>query len=242
MRVLVITAHPHYAGTFCAGTIYNHTQPGDDVFVASLTDGDLMTNMVSREELAEINKRDMREAAKVLGVKEVRFLGFQDGEVENNLDVKIALNNTIRELKPDIALTHWYQSTLPDFKATGEATIDALFCALLVSGRWAEKLPSHWTSKAYAFQDPGLSVGFKPTVFIDISESIEAKVRAIDCFMIHCEANYGGDIERFRSSIISANEYWALEAGFTRGVEYVEPYMQIDIHERHNRAVKFLPD
>jgi N-acetylglucosamine malate deacetylase 1 len=234
LRILVITAHPHYAGTNCAGTLYNHTSRGDEVYVVSLSSGDLMTDRVTRAELAKINQADMEASAAILGIKETRILGFQDGEIENTLDVRIALNRVIRELKPDTVFTHWYpNSTIPDFKYTGEVVVDAMFCALLVSGRWVEELPSHWTTRAYGFEEPMLTSDYQPSVFVDITDVLDTKIKSIDCFAIHCESNYGGDYELFRSSYLGPNRYWGMHAGVT----YAESFQQIKTHEVQYKAV-----
>jgi LmbE family N-acetylglucosaminyl deacetylase len=91
MRLLFITAHPHYAGTYCAGTVLNHTQRGDEVYVVSLTAGELMTNRVSPKELAGINCRDMEASAAILGIKEARILGFPDAGIANSHEVRMAV-------------------------------------------------------------------------------------------------------------------------------------------------------
>jgi LmbE family N-acetylglucosaminyl deacetylase len=139
-------------------------------------------------------------------------------------------------VKPEIIITHWPNDTLSDLRETGMAAIDAAFNALLVAGKWMERLPSHWTSKMYGFQHPGLSVGFKPTTFVDISDVIETKIKALDCFKLQIEANYGNDIEKWRSFVLGPNRYWGLESG----VIYAEPFGQLEIHEVHNKAVRFL--
>jgi LmbE family N-acetylglucosaminyl deacetylase len=235
LRILVITAHPHYAGTNCAGTLFNHASRGDEVYVVSLTAGDLMTDRVTRAELAKINQADMEASADILGFKETRILGFQDGEVENVLEVRIALNRVIRELKPDTVFTHWYpNSTIPDFKYTGEVVVDAMFCALLVSGRWVEELPSHWTSRAYGFEEPALTSDYAPNVFVDITDVIETKTKSIDCFAIHCESNFGGDFDLFHSAYLGPNRYWGIHSGVT----YAESFQQIKTHEVQYKAVK----
>jgi LmbE family N-acetylglucosaminyl deacetylase len=235
VRILVITAHPHYAGTNCAGTLYNHTSRGDEVYVVSLSSGDLMTDRVTRAELAKINQADMEASAEILGFKETRILGFQDGEIMNTLEVRIALNGVIRELQPDVVFTHWYpDSTIPDFKYTGEIVVDAMFSALLVSGRWVEERPSHWTSRAYGFEEPALTDKFEPNVFVDISGVLDVKLRSIDCFAIHCESNFGGDLELFHSSYLGPNRYWGIHSG----VHYAEPYQQIKTHEVQYKAVR----
>ena len=237
MRVLTITAHPHYAGSNIAGTLYKHVQRGDDVYVVSLTAGDLMTDRVTRAELARINQRDMEASAALLGIKETRILGFQDGEIMNTLDVRIALNRVIREIKPDVVITHWYpNSTIPDFKYTGEIVVDALFSALLVSGRWVEELKSHWTSRAYGFEEPALTVGFDPTLFVDITDVVDVKLKAADCFAIHCESNFGGDYEKFHSSFMGPARYWGIHSG----VLYAEAFQQIKTHEVMVKAVPHL--
>lgn len=237
MKLLTITAHPHYAGMNIAGTLYKHAQRGDEIHVVSLTAGDLMTNRVTRAELARINKRDLESAASLLGFKEVRVLGFQDGEVMNNLDVRIALNRAIREVKPDVVFTHWYPNcTIPDFKYTGEVVMDSIFTALLVSGRWVEELPSHWTSRAYAFDEPALAADFNPSHLVDISDVIEMKLKAIDCFQIHCDSNFGGDAEKFHSFYLGPARYWGIKAG----VLYAEPFQQLKTHEVHLKAYNHL--
>jgi LmbE family N-acetylglucosaminyl deacetylase len=237
MRVMAITAHPHYSGANIAGTLYKHAQRGDEVFVVSMTAGDLMTTLVTKEELAKINKRDMENAAAILGIKEFRILGYQDGEVANTLEVRVALNRVIRELKPDVVLTHWYPgNTLPDFKYTGDAVQDAIFCALLVQGRWAAELPSHWTSRAYAFEEPCLTVGFEPTTYVDVTNVLDVKLKSIDCFAIHCEANYGGDYEKFHSSYLGP----ARLHGMHSGVVYAEAFQQLKTHEVHTKALDYL--
>jgi LmbE family N-acetylglucosaminyl deacetylase len=237
VKLLVITAHPHYAGTTCAGTLYKHAQRGDDVSVVSLTSGDLMTDRVSRAELAKINVRDMEASAALLGIRETRVLNWQDGEIMNQLDIRIELNEIIRELKPDSILTHWYPgSTIPDFKYTGELVVDAMFSSLLVSGRWTDQLGSHWTSRAYGFEEPALTLGFSPDTFVDASDVIDVKRKSIECFAIHCDSNFGGDMDLFISSYLGANRYWGAKCGAV----YAEAFQSIRTHEVHFQPSGYL--
>ncbi|HHW47581.1 MAG TPA: PIG-L family deacetylase [Clostridiaceae bacterium] len=237
MKILAVIAHPHYAGIQIAGTIINHVKNGDDVYVVSLTSGDLMTDRVPQKELAEINKKDAEESAKLLGIKELRILDFKDSLLYNSRhELRLALNEIIREIRPEIVITHWPNDTHPDFRETGLAVIDACFYALLVAGVWAEKYPSHMVSKLYSFETPMLSVGFEPDVFVDISDVVELKTKSMEIFKIHIDVNAKGSNEIWNSSVLGANRRWGTECG----VMYAEPYKQIKIHEVHNRAVKCL--
>lgn len=236
MNILVIEAHPQYAGMFIAGTLNKHIQRGDHITVVALSDAEGLTNLKPMNEIGETNKREMLAAADVIGIKDIRFLGYPDTYLQYIHELRLELNHLIREVKPEIIITHWPNDTLSDLLETGMAAVDAAFNAPLVSGRWVEKLPSHWTSKMYGFQHPGLSVGFKPTTFVNISDVIKIKTEAIDGFKILIEANFGIDIEKWRSFILSPNRYWGLESG----VMYAEPFGLLEIHEVHNKAVDFL--
>jgi LmbE family N-acetylglucosaminyl deacetylase len=144
----------------------------------------------------------------------------------------------IREVKPDTVITHWWHNnTLNDCKATGEATTEAIFLALMISGRWAAELPSHCTSNAFGFEEPMVSAGFEPTTIVDISDCVEVKKKAIGCFQAHCDSSFAGDLEKFQSSFLSPNRYWGLKSG----VMYAEPFARIKIHELHNKASDYLP-
>jgi LmbE family N-acetylglucosaminyl deacetylase len=236
MRVLVVTAHPHYAGTYTAGTILNHVARGDEVCVVSLTHGELMTNRFSPQELKKINVREAEASAEVLGVKDLRILSFPDAGLRLHDDLLIAVNNVIRDTKPDSILSHFAQDTHPDLRTTGQAVIDSCFYALLVSGHWAERYPSHWTGRLYAFEYPELTLNFAPDVFVDISDQIEKKRASLRCFQVHIDSNFKGDLEVYESCFLGTNRYWGLESGAL----YAEAYRQIKIHEVHTKAVKHL--
>jgi N-acetylglucosamine malate deacetylase 1 len=237
MRLLLVLAQPHYFGTLCAGTILRHVDAGDEVIVVSLTQGECMTDLVTPEELARINRDEAERAAEILGVKELRILEHADCQIRPEPDLLMELNMTFRELKPDLVLTHWPEDTMPDFRATSSAVSHACFLALLVSGHWA-RTKSHWTSKLYGFAHPGLSYDFRPTHFIDISDVLERKIASVDCFAIHRRANFADDVELYRSHTLAANRVWGIESG----VNYAEAYGQLPCHEVHNKAVGLLVD
>ena len=237
MRILVVTAHPHYAGTYTPGTILNHVNRGDEVYVVSLTHGELMTDRFTPQELKKINIKEAEASAQILGVTDPRILDFPDAGLRLNDDLLIAVNDVIRQTKPDTILTHWPQDSHPDLRVTGQAVIDCCFYALLVSGHWAEKYPSHWTDRLYAFEYPELSLNFVPDVFVDITDQLENKRQSLHCFQVHIDSNFKGNVEIFESCFLGTNRYWGLESGAL----YAEAYKQVKIHEVHTKAVKHLP-
>ena len=87
------------------GTLALHAQTGDNVHAAVL---------LSRE----ASRPQIDQAAKILGVKSVQFLGFNYGEVQPDVPSKMKLVRVFRELKPDILITqdpeHSYHDLDPD--------------------------------------------------------------------------------------------------------------------------------
>lgn len=195
-----------------------------------------MTNIIPLDELVKINKSEMEKANALLGVKESRILGFKDSMIENNHELRMAINNTIRELRPAIGITHWNQNTHRDFTQTSLAVNDACMWSLLVSGPWSEKYPAHMMDRLYAFESPMLTVHFEPDTYVDISKAIEAKIKAIRCFDIHIKANNAGNAETKVSSVTGPNRRYGIESG----VMYAEAFSQMKAHEVHTRARDFL--
>ena len=68
-----------------------------------ITDGSAGSNEpgVVREELAVVREAEQRAAAEILGVKDLTFLGFRDGELEVNLETRRAVTRVVRRVRPD---------------------------------------------------------------------------------------------------------------------------------------------
>src|SRR5256885_16835957 len=60
---------------------------------------------MTRERLRDIRAAEQSEAAKILGVKNVVFLEFEDGYLEPTIDVRRAVARQIRIHRPDVIFT-----------------------------------------------------------------------------------------------------------------------------------------
>lgn len=135
-RALVVTAHPDDVDFGAAGTVARLTDAGVAVTYCLVTDGqaggfDLET---PRADIVEIRRAEQTQAAKEVGVTELVFLGWADGQVVASLDLRRDIARVIRQVRPTVVVT---QSPLvnldrmpanhPDHRATGEATIDAVY-------------------------------------------------------------------------------------------------------------------
>ncbi|MEV5000506.1 PIG-L family deacetylase [Nocardioides sp. LML1-1-1.1] len=135
-RALCIVAHPDDLDFGSAGTVATWTAAGTDVTYCILTDGDAggFDADVAREEIGPLRRAEQRAAAGVVGVSDVRFLGYRDGQLELTLDLRRDIARVIRQVRPQRVLTsspernwEWIDNSHPDHMVTGEATLRAVY-------------------------------------------------------------------------------------------------------------------
>lgn len=136
--VLAVFAHPDDMDFSSSGTIAKWAAKGSDITYLVCTDGSKGSEdpKITPRKLALIRKKEQLEAAKILGVKDVIFLGHRDGELVVDMRLKEGISRIIRQKKPDLVITldpTFLYSTKrgfvnhSDHRAAGQAAIDAVF-------------------------------------------------------------------------------------------------------------------
>ena len=161
-RILVVTAHPDDVDFGAAGSVANWTDRGIEVSYCIATDGEAGGSDLSvpRTEMAAIRREEQLEAARIVGVTDVTFLGFADGRVAADLELRAAVTRVIRMVRPDRVVCqspdrNWERiyGSHPDHLATGEATTCAVypdarnpfaFPELLAEGLEPHTVPELW--------------------------------------------------------------------------------------------------
>ncbi len=183
MTLMAIMAHPDDIDFGAAGSIAKWCAEGWTVYYVLATSGDKGTHEgLTRQELAAMREEEQREAARVLGVKEVFFLGYPDGFLEATAELKGQIVRLLRKYKVDVVLT-WdgfrrgFNHT--DHRNIGIATRDAIYPAvrdhLYYEEHAAEGLDAHQVNELL------LAGAEDPDYFVNISGFIEKKVDAILC-------------------------------------------------------------
>jgi|ERR1022692_246390 LmbE family N-acetylglucosaminyl deacetylase len=135
-RILVIAAHPDDVDFGVAGTIAGWTDNGIEVVYCIVTDGDAGGSdpSVSRPDMAALRRVEQTAAAKCVGVHDLRFLGYADGQVEATIGLRKDLARVIRQVRPDRVVGQSpdrnyarIQASHPDHRAVGAATLDAVY-------------------------------------------------------------------------------------------------------------------
>lgn len=133
-HVLVVFPHPDDEAFGVSGTIASYTNNGTPVTYACLTLGEMGRNMgnppfATRETLPVIRKKELQDAANVLGITDLRMLGYRDKTVEFEDESVIAahMRSIIDEVDPSLIITFYPGYAVhPDHDACGAAVIRAV--------------------------------------------------------------------------------------------------------------------
>ena len=135
-RALVVVAHPDDVDFWAGGTVAGWTSTGIAVTYCVLSDGDSggFDPEVPRSAIPGIRRAEQEAAAALLGVADVRFLGYPDGCIEPRYPLRRDITRLIRQVQPTRMLTwspEWswrpFHRNHPDHRAAGEATMSAIF-------------------------------------------------------------------------------------------------------------------
>lgn len=179
-HILVVFPHPDDETFAAGGTIAMHAKNGTPVTYVCLTLGEMGRNMgnpifANRETLPLIRKQELKEAARVLGIRDVRLLGYRDKTVEFEDRKKLVTEilAIIDEVRPSLMITFYPgYSVHPDHDATGAAVVEA------VSRIAPEKRPKLYCA---AFSKNCLEDLGEPDVVYDITPVRETKLKAMQC-------------------------------------------------------------
>jgi LmbE family N-acetylglucosaminyl deacetylase len=188
-RVLVVTAHPDDPEFAFGASVAMLAGDGAEVNYVICTDGCQGGEdpSVPDADLTATRYAEQRAAAEVLGVRDVVFLGFRDGNLAPTLELRKAITREIRRFRPDLVMTHMPARVLsipigashPDHVAVGEATLSAVypdarnpraFRELLEEGLDAHRVREVWL--------PGFDAADH---YVDATDLIEKKIEAIRC-------------------------------------------------------------
>ncbi|MEU4326418.1 PIG-L deacetylase family protein [Nonomuraea dietziae] len=226
-RVLVVTAHPDDVDFGAAGTIAQFVDKGVEVTYLLVTSGDAGGNEreVDGEGMAELRRAEQAEAAKAVGVTDVRFLsGYRDGRVEPTIELRRDIARVIRQVRPELVITSTpernYQfigPSHPDHRAVGGATLDAVYPDARNPYAYAELADL----EAWTVGEVWLLGGTSPNHFVDITDTIDRKITALTA-----HASQVGHREGFEEFV---RERWsgiALKAGLGEG-RYAEAFQVV---------------
>jgi LmbE family N-acetylglucosaminyl deacetylase len=175
---LNIAAHPDDELLGQGGTVARHARAGDRVTSVIVCDGSAVR--YGKDVVHEIEAAS-REAGKVLGVADLRMLGLPEQGLDtlSLIEINQKIEALIEDVRPEIVYTHGPSDINRDHRAILEAVLVATrpFSAPSVREVWLYE-----TASSTEWGGPPLLPPFEPQMFVDITETLELKVRALECY------------------------------------------------------------
>src|SRR5438477_12370208 len=184
---MAIYAHPDDAEFALAGTAATWAKAGVEFVYCMITNGASGSQDpdMTRARLREIRLAARPDAARILGVKEVVFLDFEDGYLEPTIDVRRAVARQIRIHRPDVIFT--MDPTMrygggyvnhPDHIAAAEVVLRSIN----PDASTRQMLPELWQSEHLEPHKPKalfLMAFGEPDTIVDVSEVVNVKIKAL---------------------------------------------------------------
>jgi LmbE family N-acetylglucosaminyl deacetylase len=183
-RVMVVIPHPDDGESGCGGTIAKWIAEGCKALYVVCTNGDKGTSdlEMTMERLAETREAEQCKAAETLGVDEVVFLRYGDGELEDTREFRGQLVHEIRRFQPDVVMAmdpyHPNSHSHRDHRISGQVAMDACFPYARDVLHYSE----HLTSEGLETFKVGIMLLWgteNPDVAFDIEPTLETKLNAL---------------------------------------------------------------
>lgn len=184
-RVLAVVAHPDDVEALCGGLIAALVAAGATIGYVLLTSGDKGSPDpdVDPLALAAVREAEQLAAATVLGVGDVTFLRYHDGEVSDDGPTREAVAAQIRRFRPDLLITFdpWHAYTFHnDHRQAGFVALAAARALAPRPGpaRDADGVLVTEVASGHVTREAWLFLTDRPDVIVDIAPGIELKIAA----------------------------------------------------------------
>jgi LmbE family N-acetylglucosaminyl deacetylase len=182
--ILVVAAHPDDEILGCGGTMTRLAREGNEVRIAILAEG--MSSRYAHREDADQQKlqhlhAQAQQAADKVGAKEVVLCKLPDNRLDTVplLEVVKLVEELITRFRPEVIYTHHPGDLNVDHGVVHRAVLTA---TRPVAGQWVREIYAFEvpSSTEWAFQR--LEPLFRPSVFVEITETLETKIEALACY------------------------------------------------------------
>ncbi len=228
-RILVITAHPDDVDFGAAGSVARWTDMGIEVAYCIATDGEAggRHSGIGPDELADLRRVEQANAAKVVGVTDLTFLGYPDGRLVPSLDLRRDLTREIRRFRPDRVLCQSPERNFqriyashPDHLACGDCALAAVYPDARNPFAHPELLDEGyepWVAREVYVMSAG-----DADTFVHITDTVERKIDAL-----RSHVSQMPDPEGVDARIRAWAEATARQAGFAPGA-LAEGFVRVD--------------
>ena len=233
---MVIVAHPDDAEFGAAGTAATWVRDGWEVYYVICTDAtgggpDDATDVgpAARRKVSDTRKSEQRAAGAVLGLKDVFFLDYPDGQLQPSIELRRDLVRLLRRYRPSRVICQspdrtWTPTLFigrfhADHLASGQASLAAIYPMSQNPWDFPELLEKgllpHKIAEIYIMGAPVVNY------FVDISDTMNRKIEALLCHA----SQFIGRAEEIEKTVRTRSA----DVGAKYGVAFAEEFHRAEI-------------
>lgn len=178
IKVLVVAPHPDDEVLGCGGTIVKHVLGGDEVYLCIVTKA--YPPDWPEHELKE-RREEVLKANEILGIKKTYFLDLPTVKLDTipQKELNEAIAQVVNEVQPEVVYIPHRGDVNKDHRLVFDA---AMVATRPKSGSPVKKILSYESLSETEWAAPFLENAFLPNVHVDISETLETKLKAITAY------------------------------------------------------------
>lgn len=156
MNILALGSHPDDIEFGCGGTLTKYARSGHRIHMMVMTEGHAGGDR-------EVRRAEQEKAAEALHCDKLFWGGYLDTEVPLGQTIIQRIEEVVADVKPAFIFIHHGNDTHQDHRNLAHATITA----------------TRYSRNVLFYEGP-TTQAFTPTVFVDITEVMDDKVRALE--------------------------------------------------------------
>lgn len=175
-RILFFGAHPDDEIISAGGTLAHCVRHGGEVTVVIMTQGDTgYASPEEKERIVQLRADELARSQRILGYQRCIRLGRPTQGLVNDRETYQECVRIVREVRPDVILTHWSVDRHRDHRATSEIVDEARYKA---AEHLMPDLGQPWYTPALYYCET-FELLHRPSLLVDISDTLEVKVAAL---------------------------------------------------------------
>ena len=198
MNILALGAHPDDIEYGCGGMLTKYARKGNGVYMFIASDGALGGD-------AEVRRREQKDAARTLGVREVFWGEYQDTEVPLSRELIVRIEAVIRQIEPRMIFVNSPEDTHQDHRHLAQCAMSA----------------TRYVPNFLFFEVPS-TVEFRPNCYTDIADVLDLKLASLEAHRSQVAKTNIEDLTILELAKSSANF-----RGIQARVKYAEAFQSV---------------
>ena len=210
-KILVLCAHPDDETLGLGGTIALNSKKGNQISVLFFADGE---SARGNKQKIILRKNQAKQACSLLGVKQTKFLAYEDQKLETIplLELAKQIEKIVNTWKPTIVFTHFWDDINQDHQRVFDATRIAL-----------RPKPNSSVKHIICYETPSSTESsskssFNPNLYVKIDSVLNTKLAA---FKKYKDEIHPFPHPRSIDSLKTRSNYWGSMIGIKNAEAFV---------------------